>query len=264
MSNGGLILKLQRVINRTAEDSDVDSNIARYLLQHMYKKEFSINEIAKEGYISKASISRFAQNLGYSGFNDLKQDYHEAIIEKEEMKVDVQATKKLALSEEKAFMSHELEKIIDDLEKYKLDIDMMTIDRICELIHHYAVVHFYATQIPGNMAEILQHQLLTAGKFIEYYPVLPEQIHATEKLTKNSLAVFISLEGSYIMQKNLTLRITSSEAYTILITQNPTMKLSSQFDEIVALGNHGNEQSGKYKLLFFIEALVHRYYIKFA
>ncbi|WP_027108844.1 MurR/RpiR family transcriptional regulator [Lacticigenium naphthae] len=257
--SGGLISILQNIINVSPTDSDIDIIIAKYLLNNLYLKDLTINKIATECHISKASVTRFTHNLGFDGFSGFKKSYMETFIEREEMKIDLKASQTDSYTNPQAFKK-DLEKVTEDLGDFIQKISLEKLDGICNQIHSAKRVHIYATFIPGTMAEILQHMLLTNGKLVEYYPQLSNQLIASRSLDKNDLAIFISLEGSYVMQKDLTLAITSSKATSLLITQNPEMKMASLFDEIVQLGNHDKEQSGKYKLLMFIEILMHRYY----
>lgn len=263
MVYGGLITKLQYLINQSPNDSNTDTVIARYLLHHLYKDDFSLSTIADEGHISKASITRFSKNLGYAGFHDLKKDYDLTKIERKEMQIDLIATKNTQQAKKQNEIEKEFESVINDLNDYRINLNTEMIDQLCEFIYKADKVHLYATLVPGNLAEILQHMLLSAGKFVEYYPQATSQLEASKNLKENDLAVFISLEGSYVMQKDLTLTITGSGAKSVLITQNPEMKLASIFDEIIPLGLHGIERSGKYKLMMLIELLGHRYFLKY-
>lgn len=260
MVYGGLVTKLQYIINQSPNHSDVDIIIARYLLNHLYQEHFSISDIANQGHISKASITRFAQNLGYEGFNDLKKDYDLTRIEREEMKIDLEAINHSGAPSATTKITKQFEQVVKDLEIYKRSSNIKHIEALSKKIYEANQVYLFATLIPGNLAEILQHMLLTAGKYVEYYPQPTQQLEAAKQLKDGDFAIFFSLEGSYVMQKDLTLTITGSEASSILITQNPSMKLSSLFDDIMILGEHGEERSGKYKLLMFIELLAHFYF----
>lgn len=258
---GGLIATLQYIINQSPSHSEVDVVIARYLLTHLYQENLSINDIADGCHISKASVTRFAQGLGYDGFNELKKSYSLTFIEQDEMKIDLMATEKMESTTQS--LRESFDAVITDLDHFNQSIDFQSFDELCDLIHGAENIHIYATLIPGTLAEILQHMLLTAGKFVEYYPQLPNQLEASKKLGDGNLALFISLEGSYVMQKDLTLTITRSGATSVLVTQNPEMKLASVFDQVFSLGAHGTQRSGKYKLLMFVEYLAHRYFKKY-
>lgn len=263
MANFDLISRLQKYSHQTPLESDIDEKILDFLLHHLHYPKLTLTEISEACFVSKASVSRFIRKLGYTNFNDFLQDYHGLSIARKEARIDVHALKKRTEYNDWHFLEHYLDLLIEDLQSYRQHLNLKEIERLCDLIHQYDHVYFFATMIPGNMTEILQHQLLSDGKFIYYHPLYERQLAFANQLDDQSLAVFISLEGSYITKKELTLSITGSEARTVLITQNPQMKFSSLFDEILPLGDHNREASGKYKLLIFMEMVLHRYFIKY-
>ena len=59
------------------------------------------------------------------------------------------------------------------------------------------------------------------------------------------------------MEKAITIPAIISLAKNVLITQNVHIKFSEQFTQVIGLG------IGKYKLLFFIDCLLNRYYHKY-
>ena len=65
----------QKIENLT-NISQSEKAIAEYLLTQKLKiKDMSTRDIAKATYTSSSTIVRFSQRLGYSGFNQLKEDY---------------------------------------------------------------------------------------------------------------------------------------------------------------------------------------------
>lgn len=91
------------------------------------------------------------------------------------------------------------------------------------------------------------------------FPSIRQQNQIPEKISDKDLALFVSLEGSHVAKREITLPITNSGATTVLLTQNPEMKLNSFFNHIISIGDHNIERSGKYKLLLFIEYFSHFY-----
>lgn len=264
--NGALVTTLQQLINQSSKASDIDRTIARYLLKNLYCDNITANKIADECHTSSASVTRFAQNLGYEGFSELKKDFDLMKFEFHEMKIDVKAFHK-----EEDHQNRNLTKLFDeemleaskDIEDYINNLDTEIIEKLCELIHEAKHITIYSTLIPGNLSQVLQNMLLTAGKYVECFPSIKQQYEASQKLKEGDLAIFVSLEGSHVMNKELTFSITESNASSVLITHNPEMKLASMFDHIVPLGKHASERSGKYKLLMFIEYLAHFYFNKY-
>lgn len=67
---------LEQKIENLTNISQSEKAIADYLLTQKLKiKDMSTRDIAKETYTSSSTIVRFSQRLGYSGFNQLKEDY---------------------------------------------------------------------------------------------------------------------------------------------------------------------------------------------
>lgn len=264
---GGLIISLQQIINQFNKTSDIDHTIAKYLLNNLYQDNLTINTISEDCHISTASVTRFAQNLGYQGFTELKKDYDLLKSEKHEMEIDflaIDKTDHLSNSKNESILTSEFQSVIKDIDAFINNLDFELIKKLSRLIHESDKIGLYATSIPGNISLLLQNTLLTAGKFVECYPTTLQQFKSAKQLNKNDLVLFISLEGSHVMNRDLTLAVTESEATSVLITHNPEMKLGSLFDCIIPLGEHGMTRSGKYKLLIFFEYLTNYYFINYS
>ena len=67
---------LEQRIQKLCRLSDSEKAIGELLLERRYDlKNLSTRDIASLTYTSSATVVRFAQKLGYKGFNDLKEDY---------------------------------------------------------------------------------------------------------------------------------------------------------------------------------------------
>lgn len=109
----------------------------------------------------------------------------------------------------------------------------------------------------------MQRAILTTGKFIEFYPRKEHQMEVAKQIRRDDLCIFLSLEGTLLMEKAITIPAIISLAKNVLITQNVHIKFSEQFTQVIGLGGHDSESIGKYKLLFFIDCLLNRYYHKY-
>ncbi|WP_296878034.1 MurR/RpiR family transcriptional regulator [Thomasclavelia sp.] len=254
----GFIYKLQNIVNITPNNSNTDINIARCLLKNLdkIKKKTSLQEISEICYTSPSSISRFCQKLGYTSFNDFKADYLGVQEELNETILDNSAFSKINIS---SFLN----KINASFSTIDTDKLNQSIDKLCDAIHNSKRIFIFATHIPGDLANILQRALLTAGKYVEFYPRKEHQIELAKQIRQNDLCLFISLEGTLLMEKAITIPAIISLANNILITQNSQIKFSQQFNDTIVLGNHDDENLGKYKLLFFIDCLINQYYNKY-
>lgn len=252
----GFIYKLQNVINASPESNDADINIARCLLKninYIKKKQLSLQELADICYTSKASISRFSQKMGYSNFNEFKLDCIGIQEELNEMIIDNHALQKTNM----LLFSQKLSQCFHETHHENL---IQSLNEICKLIYQANRVIIFATHIPGDIANILQWALLTTGRYVEFYPRKEHQIEVVKQVKQDDLCIFISLEGTLLMEKSITIPAIISMAKTVLITQNSHTKFHEQFTQTITLGHHDEENLGKYKLLFFIDCLINHYY----
>jgi DNA-binding MurR/RpiR family transcriptional regulator len=263
--NGGLIITLQQIINHVQTTTGFDYVIADYLLRNLDSDNLSISKVAEDCHISKASVTRFAQSLGYEGFSELKRDFEIIQYEREELKLDYRAKQKPSTSGNLALdLQDEFAQVTKDFHEFSQQIDFEAIETLCDLIYNANDVYIISTLIPEKLSQVLQTTLLNSGKVAYSFPSINQQYNIPNMITKDDLALFVSLEGSHISQREMTLSITNTGATSALITQNPDMKLNSVFDHIHSLGDHDIERSGKYKLLMFIEYFSHFYMRKYA
>ncbi|GMA47312.1 MurR/RpiR family transcriptional regulator [Tetragenococcus muriaticus] len=254
--SGGLVLSFQDILNHY-QTEDTEYIITQYLLNHLYRKSLTITDIAKFCHLSEASVTRFAKKLGYKGFSEFKKDYFLMQLEENEMELDL-----LAKKEKQPLMISELQTVSEELTNFVRQFDTKQLEEVSHKIQKSQRIYLFSTLIPGNLSMILQTILLNCGKEA-VYPVDNRKQHEIIPYLKSSdLAIIISLEGSLVMQKDLTLSIINSKADNLLITQNPHMKLSSLFETVISLGEHDMERTGKYKLLAFIELLGNQYMIE--
>lgn len=257
--SGGLILSFQDVLNHY-QTGDTEYLITQYLLNHLYKRSITITDIAKACHLSEASVTRFAKKLGYEGFSEFKKDYFLMQLEENELELDLLVKKEKQPSHD--LLLNELQTVSDEFHYFIEHFDFKQLEKISNKIQESQRIYLFSTLIPGNITMILQTFLLSCGKEAVYPVDSRKQHEIIPQLKADDLVMIVSLEGSLVMQKDLTLSIINSKADNLLVTQNPHMKLSSLFDTVVSLGTHDLERTGKYKLLAFMELLENHYMSK--
>lgn len=254
----GFIYKLQNIVNSSPYSDDTNVNFSRCILKNIttLKKKNSLQDFADICYTSQSSISRYAQHLGYTNFNDFKLDVLGVEEEKNEMIIDTHAMKSINYNDFSKSISESLLNIQE--ESLKKDIE-----QLCQYIHDANRIFIFATHIPGDLACIIQRAILITGKYVEFYPRKEHQMEIVKQAHPDDLCIFFSLEGTLLMEKGITIPAIISLAKTVLVTQNVHVKFSEQFTQIIGLGIHDSEIVGKYKLLFFIDCLSNHYYNKY-
>lgn len=258
----GFIHRLQYLMNQSAGNSDIDVNIARCMLEnldYLVDDELSINELAELCYTSTASVSRFVRKVGFDNYKDLQKNLKDLPYEQKEALLDfgVQNNRPIDLNEYVRELEHEIHA---SLHEFMDTFDFSNAEKLSDAIYHAPKVILLASHTTGNIAEILQRSLLMVGKYVEYYPQRKEQVLAMDTLDDETLVIVFSLEGTYARAHEVIEPLMKSPAKRVLITQRPYMHQNTEFDKIITLLPYVSTQSGKYKLLFFIEVLLHIYY----
>lgn len=252
-----IIHTLQNIVNTTSSSDDIDINIARSLLQniHAIDGNATISMIAEVCSTSQSSISRFISKLGFLGFADFK----EALVHLNTEQIEL----KISNCSEVYDLESLCETVSSSMDDLVENFDIHVVNNLVDAVYHAKRIVIFTTRIMGNLSLILQHALLTTGKLVILYPQIHDQIHAAHNLCEGDLAIFISMEGTLLMNKAVTIPVISSNVKTVLITQSKKQKFSEHFDHIISLGNHDVSRVAKYKLLLFIDMFINRYYSKY-
>lgn len=250
----GFIYKLQGIVTSRSVNN-LDAYIAKSLLIniHNIKPNTTISELAEMCYTSDSSLSRLAVKLGYKNFHGLKQDILNTSDELEELLIDNSFLNTMDYSSYTNSILWALRGM--NHEKLVRDIDIL-----CDLILQTTNIYFFATHIPADLSKMMQRIIIATGKYVTFFTDKEMQIALVDTVTCHDLCIFISLEGTLISEKNITIPVVSSQAKTVLITQNKNMKFASYFDTVISLGEHNEDFTGKFKLLYFMDCFMNRFF----
>lgn len=251
----GFIFKLQNVIKTQPYTMNADAEVAKLMLQNpsLAHKDVTISELAKACYTSVSSISRFATNLGYSNFNEMKADYIGIKDEYDDLQVDNSYLSNHTLNEYKNRIIQAME-LIDDRELQAY------VTKLCEVIYAYDNVYLFATHIPSNIVSIMHRAILSTGKYIEFVQDKHQQAAVAKTAGKEDLFIMVSLDGMLVMAKEITIPILMSQAKRVLVTQNAKVKFAEKFDLVIPLGEVTKSFTAKYKLLLFVDFFINTYF----
>ncbi|MFV0394998.1 MAG: MurR/RpiR family transcriptional regulator, partial [Coprobacillaceae bacterium] len=217
------------------------------------KPDTTITELAGMCYTSDSSLSRLALKLGYKNFNAFKQDILGMKNEFDDLFIDNNFFNHMSGTTYMNIVCDSIKNI--DHEKLVKDIDYL-----CQLIMLSDNIYFFATHIPGDMTKIIQRATLAAGKYVTFYTDREMQLALAKTTKRDDLCIFISLEGTLVSEKKITLPIVASGSRMVLITQIADMKFSSYFDYVISLGERNKDFTGKFKLLYFIDCFIYQFF----
>jgi DNA-binding MurR/RpiR family transcriptional regulator len=170
----------QRINSRLEQLTKSERRIADYLQRNFEEAAFfSAAELAERLDLSEATVVRFAQSIGFSGFPELRQCLQELF--KEKVTHAALLRKKLAeLSPE----THVLEQVIAMEMEYLTDalrtVSREAFDEAVRLVYGARRLFVYGLSGSATLAELLEHRLRRFG--IEVVPLTQSGREVCEKL----------------------------------------------------------------------------------
>lgn len=224
--------------------SGVDKTIADYFLTNTDDEDLSADHISKKLHVSLASISRFAQKLGYPGYREFKYAYDNfkgATIATDEVHHAVFKNYQRILSNNYNSMSR------------------TQLERIAKYLVQYEKVFVYGIGSSGMSANEMKIRFMRLGINIQAI----SDVH-TLKMNKalvdeSALVIGISLSASADIVRAVQ-DASQKNAKTIMITSNDTMALECFCDEVIKVAviedmDIGNAISPQFPILLVIDVL---------
>ena len=260
-----IIKQLQIIVNSENEDSTY-TTIARVILENLQKSidEITILQLADLCYTSPSTISRFVKNLGFSSFNEFKIKCIERKNLGVEILLDNVKNIKFDSKNDKEVLNRLVDSINISLKEFIDKLDLSEVDKLIDMIHEYEDVYFFGFHLSGYFMQHLQYNLFSLGKYVKFISQEISQEKVANESGENRLSVIFSVDGNFLRQKSqLFFSLKKNGSKIILVTQNPALKMATQCDYVIYLGNYKSATEGRYKLHLFTEILINRYYQKY-
>ncbi len=219
---------VQTIRERYDSLSDTHKKIADFILQHLEKAAFSsLMEISREIGISDASIIRFAREVGYKGYQDLRQSliwYIRRII---------YPSQKSSFHFDEIGQSHPLiqtvmEKDIEYITKTISKIDIDDFDNLIKLICNANRIYCMGWGMSSFLAEYLTFNL----RFLSYYAIDVTRerrplVQQLLQMDKNDILITFDLMmySSEIIEAVEYIHKKNSDIKIITITNDPRAQI---------------------------------------
>lgn len=246
----------------TANEADTNYNIAWYMAHNFSKiAKMKINQLAKECYVSPATISRFCRALGYENYAHLKQECSSFILDSKKSNNLIDVPLNMMKDKPKEGTAYYSKQVCDAIINLSNCLDWKIIDKVLRLIHDSNLVAFFGTQFSHSAALHFQTDLLMLEKFTMAYMETQRQMDCAKSLDANSVAIIISVNGYYIHSNYKILQyLKKSRCKVVLMTSDPSLDLKINVDHKIVFGNSKLRKTGKHTLLTTIELMALRYY----
>lgn len=264
--NGGMKMKslFYRLIIflDTASETDTNYNIAWYMAHNFSKvAKMGISQLAKECYVSPATISRFCRTLGYENYAHLKQECSSFSSDSKKFNNLINVPLKMMKNKPKECTKIYANQVCTAVSKLSETLDWFVVDKVLKAIHDSDSVAFFGMQFSHSAALHFQTDLLMLEKFTMAYIETERQIECANSLDENSVAIIFTVNGNYARGNAKIIQyLKKSKCKIALITNNPDINLGINVDYVIILGDSQQRKTGKHTLLTTVELMSLRYY----
>lgn len=180
-------MKIETVIKEKYELlTKSEKKIANYVLASKERIVYgTMNDIKKAIKVGDATIVRFCQKLGYSGFSDLKIEVaKESYSQKSSNRTDLSL-----------FFDENENSIIEILHETKSKLDLEQFEKSSKLISEASAIYIFGVGLSGNTAKDLEAMFLRIGVPVKAISDSHFQLQTADLLKKTDLIIGISLSG---------------------------------------------------------------------
>lgn len=182
--------------------------------------EIAIEDLAAKCCISRTTISRFTQKLGFSGFREFKLHL------KMEQKEDQLETDAL------------LDNVCDHYIKCIRDMKETDLRNVCEHIYHAKRLFVYGTgETQHAVAQMIKRMFMNLKRFFVTLYGKTELFMAIEDLNEEDMVIMISLSGENEMAVQAAKMLKARGVYTVSVTRLSDNTLSRLCDKNLYISN---------------------------
>ncbi len=246
----------------SANESDTNYNISWYMAHHISEvAHMGISKLARECFVSPATISRFCRTLGYENYAHLKHECEWFTSPGRKFNNLIHIPLEMMQDTPKESTDYYVQQICTSLSKLSSSLDWNIIDQVLKLIHDCEKVAFFGTQFSHSVALHFQTDLLMLEKFTMAYMERTRQIQCAKELDENSVAIIVTVGGRiYMGNEKMISYIKKSKAKIVVITNDKDSIIGFEPNYIIEIGDKDYKKTGKHNLLTTMELMSLRYY----
>lgn len=238
-----------------------DYNIIQNVFKYIGKKTFpSINELAREANVSKASISRFIKKYSFENYQQFR-----TLLSTQTTLLDYNL--KVFLSQNILFKSNEeiseylFQQCLDNLVATKENLDLATLLKIVQLFKESEDITFLGDEHDLDEFLLLQIKLLTSGKCTYLFKVSETKTVRSYFFNENSVVVIINVCDGFFHYHDALENAKEVGAKIIYISQDYNKEVSDKVDIFYRYGVEWSINTG-YVSLYYIGELLEKLCIR--
>lgn len=252
-----LLHSLFSIVNENYEE-DSNYKLAYYFLEHYHElNELNIYDVAADCCVSRSSVRRFCQTIGYDNFLDLKTVFDE---------YDDQYEYYLLHANRDSYRERLTSEINSMIEELNQRMNTQEIDIIVERLYKSRYVVFLTSETSTSYVKDFQRAMIFHNKFIHIISEAYTDNTLIKRLDKRDYLVTISATGTFANASRGY--IASCEAYKVLFTYNRDEEMKKHYDKVYHLSavdrtNEGRSVYGTYGLNYMLDILYSAYIRKY-
>lgn len=242
----GLLNSLLHIINSHEEDS-VKVIISKYLLENFEViHEINIYEAAETCDVSRATIRRFYQDIGFTNFKSLKED-----------KVDYDFYLDSPKDNYDSYLSTQVIKMVEacnEMFRLKKESIVYELERAKEIV-------FLVSDVYTSRCLEFQKEMILLGKMVRIVSYNFEYNLMLNQLESDALVIVISISGGFL--KEISDYLSTIKSRKLIISSLDEKLIDMDYNLLVQLGKY-NEVIGKsvyhtFAIEYFLELLLNEY-----
>lgn len=218
--------------------SRTEKLIADYLIKEAFEAtNLTVSELAERVHVSDASVVRFAQKAGYSGFYEMRIALIHAISNGQS---PAKVSGKVSMKDVPASIEtvrFQTARNIQDTARY---LDSSAVQEVAAIINKANLVYFYGAgnSIPVTMDAA--YKLTRIGRQAHYFLVPEMAVVSARRLKKGDVAIGISHSGSSRLVCKCLLIAREQHADTVALTNYLKSPLAKMSDHVLLTAAHDN------------------------
>lgn len=186
----------QKLEQMAQQFDDARRTIARFALEDGDRAvRMPLADIAAETFTSKATLVRFAKQLGFRGWIDFAQSYRDELVRSREHQTDIDANTPFGAGARPADIADTVCRLRADAARQTADeLDPRNLAHACDLLIGARRIMLYGVSANAWLLSLFRHKLMQIGIIAEQ----PEQSEfglAASTLTAEDCAVMVSYTG---------------------------------------------------------------------
>ncbi|EOH91354.1 MurR/RpiR family transcriptional regulator [Enterococcus pallens] len=248
-----LLYNIEKIYNENKIGS-TDYQLARYLLENYADiPRLNIYDVAEQNHMSRATVRRFCNHLGYANFKEMKSQFKE-FEDGQEKYVSFYSGEDFRI-----VLQRQINEMIDELAERMNTSEKKNI--VNRLIKADEVIILASSTVASSI-RIFQQNLAIFGKRISLIVSEDELKQLKQYTSKNSLLIVLSISG--LLAESLSDEIDKLEMQKVIFTIKRNPEFNRQYNKIYHLCGQDSHQVNEvlfytYGITFVLDLLFKEY-----